>query len=273
MPWQEHVNQQKVGGQVTVDRERIQAFADGIADTSTRHTDPSHPDYAAPPLVVATSIIPGTGSMLLEVDAGNMARIVHGGIDIHFKKPVREGDELACTATFRGVEDKGSGSLVIFDFEVKNAKGESVSDGQTRYFVRGTSKKKGGGKAEAPEEAEPTHVIKEVVPEKQSIRYAKGSGDTFPIHTDPEFAKNVGLPDVILHGMCTLAYSTRAIIDTAAEGDASKLGSLSVRFSKMVFHGDELETRIWVDGSDVRFKTVNQKGQTVLDDGKARIAA
>lgn len=272
MGWQEHVGEQKRTGPTVVDRERIHDFAAGIADASPRHNDPSHPDYAAPPLVVAASIIPGTGAMLPDVDSGaNFARIVHGGIDIDFRRPVREGDELHCISTFRGIEDKGSGQLILFDFEIQDADGTTVSNGQTRYFVRGD--KKGAGKTEERQDpGPPTHEVTETISEGQSLTYAKGSSDTFPIHTDPAFAKSVGLPDVILHGMCTLGFSTRAVIDTACNGDASRLKSVGVRFSKMVFHGDTLTTRVWVDGDRVTFQTVNQDGRLVLDEGKATVA-
>ncbi len=271
MGWQEHVGEEKRTGPTKVDAERIAAFAAGIADTNPRHTDPKNPDYAGPPLVVAASIIPGTGAMLPDIDADvNIMRIVHGGIDINFKKPVREGTELECIATFRGITDKGSGQLIAFDFDIVDAKAASVSDGQTRYFVRG-GKTGGGTKEERPDPGPPTHEVTEVVKEGQSRLYAKGSGDSFPIHTDESFAKSVGLPDIILHGMCTLAFSTRAIIDAVAGGNAARLRSVGVRFSKMVFHGDELTTRIWVDGSNVTFQTVNQKGVPVLDEGTAKL--
>ena len=72
--------------------------------------------------------------------------------------------------------------------------------------------------------------------------------------------------------MCTLAFSARAIVDAVLDGDAARLKSLGVRFSKMVFHSDELKTRIWLDGANVRFVTLNQRGQVVLDDGTATIA-
>ena len=103
----------------------------------------------------------------------------------------------------------------------------------------------------------------------QSLLYAKGSGDVFPIHTNPDFARMVGLPDVILHGMCTLAFSTRAVVSALLGGEAQRLRTLSVRFAKMVFHGDTLSTRIWRDDGGARFVTANQDGKLVLREGTA----
>jgi acyl dehydratase len=69
-------------------------------------------------------------------------------------------------------------------------------------------------------------------------RYAEASGDPNPIHTDPEFAKNVGLPGVILHGLWSMAQVARA--HTEAAGDPRALRRLSVQFRGMGFPEQEI---------------------------------
>ncbi len=61
-----------------------------------------------------------------------------------------------------------------------------------------------------------------------TVRYAGASGDFNPIHIDEEFAKQVGLPGRILHGLWTMAQVARA--QTEAAGGAHTLKSLSVQF-------------------------------------------
>jgi acyl dehydratase len=63
-------------------------------------------------------------------------------------------------------------------------------------------------------------------------RYAGASGDFNPIHIDPEFAKNVGLPDNILHGLYMMGLVARAATE-AAGGDPRALKRLSVQFRGM----------------------------------------
>jgi acyl dehydratase len=63
-------------------------------------------------------------------------------------------------------------------------------------------------------------------------RYAGASGDFNPIHIDPEFAKAVGLPQNILHGLYSMAQVARAHTD-AAGGDPRKLKRLKVQFRGM----------------------------------------
>jgi acyl dehydratase len=63
-------------------------------------------------------------------------------------------------------------------------------------------------------------------------RYAGASGDYNPIHLDPEFAKQVGLPSNILHGLYSMAQVARACTQ-AAGGDPRSLRRLSVQFRGM----------------------------------------
>lgn len=69
-------------------------------------------------------------------------------------------------------------------------------------------------------------------------RYAGASGDFNPIHIDPEFAKAVGLPGNILHGLWMMAQVARA--HTEAAGDPRALKRLSVQFRGMGFPEQEL---------------------------------
>ncbi|MFL5899788.1 MAG: MaoC/PaaZ C-terminal domain-containing protein [Solirubrobacterales bacterium] len=75
-------------------------------------------------------------------------------------------------------------------------------------------------------------------------RYAGASGDFNPIHIDPEFAKAVGLPNTILHGLYMMGLVARAATDVAG-GDPRKLRRLSVQFRGM----GAPETEIVVTGT------------------------
>ena len=86
-------------------------------------------------------------------------------------------------------------------------------------------------------------------------RYAGASGDFNPIHIDPEFAKAVGLPNTILHGLYMMGLVARASTE-AAGGDPWALRRLSVQFRGM----GAPETEIAVTGT-----------VTAVEDGKATI--
>ncbi|MEU0518268.1 MaoC family dehydratase [Streptosporangium sp. NPDC006007] len=79
------------------------------------------------------------------------------------------------------------------------------------------------------------------------VMYAGASGDFNPIHWNERFAKTVGLPDVIAHGMYTMAQAGRFVTDWA--GDPGAIVDYGVRFSSMVVvPDDEQGTVITVSG-------------------------
>ncbi|HEY1285621.1 MAG TPA: MaoC/PaaZ C-terminal domain-containing protein [Solirubrobacterales bacterium] len=87
-------------------------------------------------------------------------------------------------------------------------------------------------------------------------RYAGASGDFNPIHIDPDFAKSVGLPNNILHGLYMMGLVARANTE-AAGGDPGSLKRLSVQFRGM----GAPETEIVVTGT---VKSV-EDGRAVID--------
>jgi acyl dehydratase len=93
-----------------------------------------------------------------------------------------------------------------------------------------------------PTDLRPGDAIPElkVTPDKYlPHRYAGASGDFNPIHIDPEFARQVGLPGNILHGLWMMAQVARANAQLA-DGDPRALKRLSVQFRGMGFAEQEL---------------------------------
>jgi acyl dehydratase len=113
-----------------------------------------------------------------------------------------------------------------------------------------------------------------VTPDKYlAHRYAGASGDFNPIHIDPEFAKQVGLPGNILHGLYTMAQVARA--NGEAAGDATKLKRLSVQFRGMGFPEQEITVSGTVveerDGRVVIDTVAEQGGNQIIRNAQAEI--
>jgi acyl dehydratase len=97
-------------------------------------------------------------------------------------------------------------------------------------------------------------------------RYAEASGDMNPIHIDEEFAKKVGLPGCILHGLWSMAQVAQAHI-AAAGGDPRALKRLSVQFRGMGLPEQEIVVSATVaEAQDGRVVT-----DTVATQGDNRI--
>jgi acyl dehydratase len=111
------------------------------------------------------------------------------------------------------------------------------------------------------------------------VRYAGASGDFNPIHWNERFAKEVGLPDVIAHGMFTMAEAARVVTDWT--GDPGALVDYSVRFTKPVVVPDDGEGALIEVAAKVAAKlddeartvqvdlTVTSAGQKVLSMSRA----
>ncbi len=105
-------------------------------------------------------------------------------------------------------------------------------------------------------------------------RYAGASGDFNPIHIDPEFAKQVGLPGNILHGLYTMAQVARA--NGQAAGGAIKLKRLSVQFRGMGFPEQEITVSGTVkeerEGVVVVDTVAEQGGNAIIRNAEAELA-
>jgi acyl dehydratase len=114
-----------------------------------------------------------------------------------------------------------------------------------------------------------------VTPDKYlTVRYAGASGDFNPIHIDEEFAKAVGLPGRILHGLWTMAQVARAQTDAA--GGPETLRRLSVQFRGMGMPEQEVlvtGTVREVDGGRALVDTVaEQSGAQIIRNAEAELA-
>jgi acyl dehydratase len=106
-------------------------------------------------------------------------------------------------------------------------------------------------------------------------RYKDASGDPNPIHVDDEFAKSVGLPGVILHGLYSMAQVARAN-NAAVGGDPRKLKRLAVQFRGMGFPEQEITVSGTVkeegDGTVVVDTVAEQGGNRIIRNAEAEVA-
>jgi acyl dehydratase len=106
-----------------------------------------------------------------------------------------------------------------------------------------------------------------------TVRYAGASGDFNPIHIDEEFARSVGLPGRILHGLWTMAQVARAHTD--AGGGPHALKRLAVQFRGMGLMGEEITVTGTVrsvdDGVAVVDSEARQGDRRIIRKGAAEL--
>jgi acyl dehydratase len=107
---------------------------------------------------------------------------------------------------------------------------------------------------------------------EQIAAYAEASGDHNPIHLDDDFARTVGLPGLIAHGM--LQMGLMGVVAAEAAGGPDNLTRLYCRFAGMVVPGDTVTFSAEPAGpGKLELRAVNQKGEAVLTKSSADFEA
>src|ERR1700754_2856276 len=225
--------------------------------------------------VIGRGEAPAERQRMPQKSSVNFALVVDGERRITVHKPLPPRCAVLADERYLDILDKGEGkgAVLIQERKVREAaSGDPLFTIVSSIFARGDGGF--GGKAQG---GPALHEISERAPDlvkecdtrpDQAFLYAL-SGDRNPLHRDPAFAKAVGFPRPILHGLCTYGTACRAILSTVADYKPERIQQFDVRFSKPVFPGETIVTEIWVDGATVSFRAwvKERPGTVVLNNG------
>lgn len=262
--------------------DRTIAYALATNDPIQQHLDGTY----APPLF---AVVPPLGMLaaaaLAVVPEELRMRILHGEQDIRIHRPIKPGDELTSRAKVVGIHGKSSGVIVTALVEMRDQNGDLVNEQYFSLFFRGGNWPHEVGTS-APKHSfdsslrdrEADFVVSQQFDEDQTFRYTGPSGDTMPIHLDDAIAKKFGLPGIIIHGLCTMAFESHAVLTQLGDVDPARLKRIAVRFASPARPGQVMTTSIWKSGSNdgvaqYSFESVNDEGQNLITDGLIEIAA
>jgi acyl dehydratase len=268
--------------EAAVTLEAIQKYARAYDHENPFFFDQRQPGgIIAPPMFGMVPIWQSIVKVVTDPEVGaDLLRLVHGEHEMEFIAPIRPGDLITSAATIRSIISGATGETMAIGIAARNQRGEVVQNTLFTAFIRST----GGGRSEfgageqEPERGEPLAVVSQEIAADQTFRYAEASGDVNPIHLDANIAKIAGLPGIIVHGLCTMAFCSKAVIETVGGGDPRRLRRLRVRFVRPVLPGQTITTRIWAAAETpelkpFEFETVNQNGRAVIRGGIAGISA
>ena len=244
----------------TVTEAALEAYAGATDDV------PGGPVFAIVP--VWETIAPAS-TAVASPDARR--RVVHYEQDIVLHRPIEAGMTLVSRATPVALLARPNGSSLVIRTETRSDDGRLVNEQYVTEFFRGVEADRSVGER-APDhrleaDGEPIAEVSYPVAEDQPVRYAAASGDDFAIHLDDEFARRVGLPGRIVHGLCTMALAGRAVLEAAGVDDPHAVRRVAVRFSAPVFPGETVTTRVWRSNGGYGFESVNGDGTAVIKDG------
>jgi acyl dehydratase len=211
-----------------VSRVKIADFAEAIGDRNPLYTDAAAAQAAGYPDVIAPPTFPIVITM-----AASRAAIADPGLGINYAMVVHGEQRFSYARPLRAVHDLG------------DPRGGQHDDGDHRHRDQDHRRRTGlhrlrhpGGAGERMTRfADVTAgtelpVVSYPVTRLSLVKYCGASGDFNVIHWNERIARSVGLPNVIAHGMFTMAQAGRYVTDWA--GDAGALVEFGVRFSAMV---------------------------------------
>jgi len=265
--------------QFKVERDQTIAYAEATNDPIRQHLDGT---YASPVFAVVPVTAMMADATLSVVPDELMMRILHGEHDFRFHRPIVPGEVLTVRAKPIGIEGKSSGAVVTTLIETRGESDDLVNEQYFIGFFRGggfdgtvgTLSPQHGFDA-ALRERNPDFTVVQQFDEDQTFRYSEPAGDPMPIHLDDEFAKEMGLPGIIIHGLCTIAFTSHALIRNISPEDPSRLKRLAVRLSKPALPRETITTNIWrTSEGTYAFETAGDEkpGKFVITDGLAEFA-
>lgn len=203
----------------------------------------------------------------------NLAGILHGEQELIFHRPIPVSGSLVTEGKIANYYDKGEGkgALVVAESDTRTTGGESLFTSILTVFARLDG---GFGGENAPKkervfpDRQPDILVTETPAEDQPLLY-RLSGDLFDIHVDPDFATLAGFKRPIMHGLCTLGFACRALMNSLVPGEPEKVRRISCRFSKPLYPGVPIRTSIWsVNDTTAYWETENvDTGEAVITQG------
>lgn len=258
-----------------VNTARLAQFARALNETNKAHLDGT----------IATPIfhhVPVMQSMVEVLKATTGAFGLHGEHDFHYYRSIVPGQRLFSISRLIGIGQTKAGTTLSIRSDIKTHDGNEISSQFSTVLL--TSEKVGKSIGDAAPKplakvsGDRPIVVTHALTGDQTVRYADAARDYSPYTIEAEAAAMLGFEAPIVHGMCTLGFAGRAIVDDACQGDVRRLLRLGGRFSHPVLMvaGQCLTTRLIIgrDGTErqaISFETLDRDGNVVIKNGFAEV--
>ena len=226
-------------------------------------------------LPTMATVIGQPGFWVDDADTGiDAPKVVHGAQSLDLMRPMPVVAQMRGRSRILEILDKGAGrgALISVLTELHDAADDIVARLTSTLFCRGDGGFGGASMSSATEV--PVEIpsrpadrsLDRSLPHQSALIY-RLSGDLNPLHVDPAAARAAGFDRPILHGLALFGVAGFSLAQIRR---ASRLKSLSCRFSAPVFPGESVRTEIWTSGNTCFFRTsVPERGIVVLDRGRA----
>lgn len=180
-----------------------------------------------------------------------MAMQVHHTEHIALHYPIRPGQTLTVAGTVAAILPHRAGTRVVMRYAAADGSGRPIFTEHIGALLRGVQcSDDGRGLPGLPDEPPPDSsgdpVWQQDIAIDPALPYIyDGCSDiVFPIHTSPAFARDVGLPGIILQGTATLALAVRELLGREPGVHPSIVTEVACRFTGMVVPGSSITVRL-----------------------------
>ena len=250
----DRVGLQTIAKSVEITPRLIQSAAAAVQETGERYFDDSRTSGldVHPGLIFSlewwTRFMPGGGTLAEEIGL----RSVHAWTDIRLRHPFKLGDVITSQGQLISISTIPPGTLTVTRWTFSDAWGNIVAEYDKGGIVRGIFP---DGKdqsindqlpiPDASESAVQSSWSKEIeITANTAQIYSECAQIYNPIHTEKQVAIRAGLPNTILHGVCTQSIAIRAILEHICDGDPKQLRRVCGQYRAMVLPNSTIKIRI-----------------------------
>ena len=238
----------------------FQAFPTYPVVLAFKGTDQDVVDFPSEAMQETTSLPPLSG----------IRTVLDGERYIEKVRPLDvDGGELRLQQRLIGVHKRGSGASIETESRLVDNDGNVFYKFISGAFALGAKNFKDAGvsySAKVPIPDRAPDKIEEFKTSPFQAQIYRLSGDYNPLHIDPEQATAFGFKKPILHGLCSLGITVRAVLKAYADNDADRFKALKLRFSKPVIPGETVVTEMWQEGNRIIFLgKVKETGAVVIN--------
>ncbi|MFX0152426.1 MAG: MaoC/PaaZ C-terminal domain-containing protein [Candidatus Hodarchaeota archaeon] len=266
----------------------IMNYAAATEDNNQKYFDDEKEEgIVAPPMFAVSKSWPILENLSQFIEAYDFPTelfftIVHYTEHLKIHRLIKPGDELEFKGKIAAILPHRAGTHIILCLEVTDNNNKPVFTEFLGGMLRGVECIGGAmGEKNVPvlardfldkENHDPLWEKSIVIDPLRTFIYDGCTGISFPIHTSKQFARQVGLPGIILHGTATLAFAVKELTNKEANGNPSKIKEIACKFTDMVFPGSIikliLQEREKTDnGKELIFEVHNDKGKKAIREG------
>lgn len=207
------------------------------------------------------------------IDEAILKTIVHQSENIIFHNKLDLPDNLRVVSRIWSVQAHKKGTKIVIKFEYYSDDLWIATEysGGLLFGVKCIGK--GISLSEIPEtekvDGPPIWEENITIDKLRPFVYAEKAEVDAPIHTNPEFAKSIGLPDIILQGTCTFAMALNLILAKEGKWSVDGIKSVSAKFTGMLIPPNKITVRLLKRNKNVLyFDVFNQEHKAILRGGQ-----